>query len=94
MGILHLGQLKHYVTPIEQGVRTNLVLWLRYVLDQSGFFFGCFKQMQKSGVFIFLITVTLLMCLRSSAVRNKVCPMCWDSPEIVATKCMDDGFRP
>ena len=56
-GLLHRGQHMHGAMPITDGVRHNLILWMR-----------------------------------SSEVRNRLCPMCDRTPELVETVGFGDGF--
>ncbi|KAK4315246.1 hypothetical protein Pmani_013519 [Petrolisthes manimaculis] len=57
-GLLHRGQQRHGALPITEGVRYNLIMWLR-----------------------------------SSAIRNQLCPMCCKEPQLEAVKQgWGDGF--
>ncbi|XP_042216415.1 2-oxoglutarate and iron-dependent oxygenase domain-containing protein 2-like [Homarus americanus] len=57
-GLLHRGQQRHGALPISEGVRYNLIIWMR-----------------------------------SSQIRNELCPMCDEKPTLVPVKNgYGDGF--
>ncbi|XP_059154176.1 2-oxoglutarate and iron-dependent oxygenase domain-containing protein 2-like isoform X1 [Physella acuta] len=58
-GLLHCGRQHHSALPLNQGIRYNLVIWMR-----------------------------------SSEVRNKMCPMCHDVPDLIEVPIAGDGFIP
>ena len=56
-GVFHRGQQMHGATPISEGQRYNLIVWMR-----------------------------------ASSVRNKLCPMCDEPPKLVPSAAFGDGF--
>lgn len=58
-GILHCGRQQHCALPITDGIRYNMIVWMR-----------------------------------SSMIRNKLCPLCEEKPNLVQVSIAGDGFLP